>query len=238
MTFVAPALLSSTELLDAGFVLAKRHFLVILGATLPLLVPAAVVDIGLDLATGGSGWAIWVSTAVWALVEAMALAACWDLVNGRAANATQSWRQVAQRPGAIVFGYAFKWLAIIVGLVLLIAPGVYFIARYFAVPAVSVTERLSLREAFRRSAHLATREAGRILATVGLVEGGGMVLGIGLMFAFQQPTAEEPAILQLAMGWVLAVALLPLRTAVTTLVYLDIRRRREGYDLQTALVEL
>jgi hypothetical protein len=106
------------------------------------------------------------------------------------------------------------------------------------VPAVSVTERLSLREAFRRSAHLATRETGRILATVGLVEGGAMVLGIGLMFAFQQPAAEEPAILQVVAAWCLAVALLPLRAAVTTLVYLDIRRRREGYDLQTALVEL
>lgn len=241
MTLVAPGLLSGSELLDASFVLAKRHFLTILRAALPGLVLAGLVELGIRALSDVPDADLLGMPALlmtWGLAEALAIAACWDLVHGSAAMPAKSYRLVYGRIAAIAIGYCLKWLLIMTGLFLLIAPGLYLIALYFAVPTASVAEQASLRQAFRRSRQLARLGLKRILLTLGMLELGGIVLSMVLWMLLPGGSWESPSALDTIAGWVLALALLPLRAALMTLLYLDLRVRKEGYDLQWTLAHL
>lgn len=241
MTILVPTVLSRSELLDASIVFAKRHSLTILLATLPALVPAIVVGLGIELVTQGSDVALLampVSLIMWGLAEGMAIAACWDLLHGNSPTTARAWKLVSPRAFAVAAGYCFKWLFIMVGLVLLIAPGLYLIGRWFAVPAASIAEQVSLREAFRRSRELTRLDLKRVLWTLGLVEIGLMVLSFVLPAVLPGGSLESPSFTQTLALWALGVVLLPFRAGLTTLLYLDIRMRREGYDLQAALRSL
>jgi hypothetical protein len=241
MTSVASALLSGSEILDASLLLAKRHFLTILRATLPALLLTAVVELAIEVLMQSPDRALLGMPAVlmaWGLAEALAIGACWDLVHGNPATLARSWKLVSQRTAAIAVGYCVKWLFILAGLFLFIAPGVYLTALYFAVPTASVAEQASLRQAFRRSRALARPDLKRILFTLGLLELGGIVLSATLWALVPGGSLESPSPFDTIAGWALAIALLPLRAALMTLLYLDVRMRREGYDLQWALAHL
>jgi hypothetical protein len=225
-------------LLDASIILAKRHSFAILLATLPALVPAVLLDIGIHLLTGGSDFsliAMPASLMLWGLAEGMAIAASWDLLHGEQPNATRAWRLVGRRPLAVALGYCFKWLMIMLGLFLLIAPGFYLIGRWFAVPATSVVEHATLHEAFRRSRQLVRNDLTRVLWTLGLVESGEVLGAFVVPALLPGASLESPSLAQTASYWALGVVLLPLRAGLTAMLYLDIRMRREGYDLQQRL---
>lgn len=242
MTFAAPPLQSRSELLDASFVLAKRHFFRILRAALPAIVLAVVVDLVIEVVgqdANAALLAIPTSLLVWGVAEGMALAACWNLVHGNPLTPASGWQLVGGRLWAVAFGYAFKWMLITVGLVIFIVPGVYLIARWFAVPMASVAEHATLRQAYDRSSRLSELELGRLIWTLGMLELGLMVVGIGLGGLAAIGNAEASvAGLETVVYWGVGIAVLPLRVALTTLLYLDIRMRREAYDLQAGLQRL
>ena len=241
MTFNAPLLLSRAELIDASLVFTKRYFVPILHAALPALVLGVAVDVALLLLTPDSDSLLemFVELMVWGLAEGMAFAACWDIVHGNTTTPGRAWTLVAPRLGAIVAGYTLKWVFIIVGLFLLIAPGVYLIALYFAVPPASVAEQASLRQAFRRSRALARPELKRIMMTLGTFQVAVLLVSTLITGAVSGWSMESSrSAIQTVVAWAFGIAILPLGAALTTLLYLDIRMRKEGYDLQSTLDHL
>lgn len=243
MTFNAPLLLSRAELIDASLVFTKRYFVSILRAALPAILVSFAVDMLFELLAPGSDSAaeMLAQMMTWGLAEGMAFAACWEIVHGNEPTPGRAWVLVGPRLFATVFGYALKWVFILIGLFLLILPGVYLIALYFAVPAASIAERASLRQAFRRSRTLARSDLKRLMLLLGTFQVAVLILGFGFVAAatggsFETPTS--PSVIELMLGWAFGIALLPLEAALTTLLYLDIRMRKEGYDLQATLGQM
>ena len=171
---------------------------------------------------------------VWGLAEGMAIAASWDLLHGNPPTTASSWRLVSPRAIAVAVGYALKWILIVIGLFLLIAPGFYLIGRWFAVPTTSVLEQASMREAFQRSRDLVELDLRRVLSTLGLVEMGTLLLVLAAS-ALLPGGLESSSIVQILAVSVVWIVLLPFRAGLMTLLYLEIRMRREGYDLATTL---
>ena len=238
MTATLPPLLNKAELLDASILLTKRHFVTILRIALPALAVTLVVDLTTEALAPDSVLpllSIPVSFVAWGAAEGMALAAYWHLLHGNPMTRGSCWELVARRPWAVVLGYSLKWIPIVIGLFLLIMPGLYLIARWFAVPMASVAEGVSFRQAFDRSRRLSELELGRVMGTIGLVELGLMVVVGGFSVLIPDSVGELAPVYRAAVYWLLGVVLLPLRTALTVLLYVDIRMRREGYDLQVAL---
>ena len=238
MTLSAPPLLSRSELLDASIEFTKRHFFRILRAALPAVLLAALVDLVITAVAQGSDAGILgmpLSLLAWGVAEGMALAACWNLVQGNPVTAASGWQLVRGRLWAVAAGYALKWLGIMVGLALLIVPGVLLLAQWFAVPMVSVAEQATLKQAFDRSIRLTRLEMKRVVWTLGMLELGLMVAAVGVGLLVTGGGNQESDFGYDVVGWVIGIALLPLRAALTTLLYLDIRMRREAYDLEAGL---
>ena len=244
MTFAAPALRSGSELIDASLVFTKRYFVVILRAAVPAIALTMVVDLVFELMAPGtdSTGEMLIGFVTWGLVEGMAFAACWEIVHGNEPTPGRAWALVAPRLFAVVFGYTLKWVFTLIGLFLLILPGVYLIALYFAVPAASIAERASLRQAFRRSRALARPDLKRLMLTLGTFQVAVLILSFALVVAITGGSLESmesldasSTWLETLVGWAFGIVLLPLGAALTTLLYLDIRMRREAYDLQAAL---
>jgi hypothetical protein len=100
-----------------------------------------------------------------------------------------------------------------------------------------LAENKSLRQGFRRSRELARPGMKRIVLTLGSLELVGTILAVVITALLAGDSWEQPTALGFLAGWLLAVALLPFRAALMTLLYLERRVRREGYDLELALAE-
>ena len=240
-TLLAPTDASPSQLFDASLVFGRRHFRTLLQVALPAVFVCAVLELVSQLLRHVPGIPLLGFLAVlmaWGLAEAMAIAACWHIVHGRAATRATCWYSVSRRVIAIMVGYCLKWLLILAGLVLLFAPGVYLIALYFAVPTANIAEGYSLSRAFRRSRGLARPGMKRIALTLGSLE----VIGLGLSFlisaALGDFSSESPAPLGVVAAWSLGVVLLPFRAALMTLLYVDRRVSREAYDLELGLAHV
>lgn len=103
---------------------------------------------------------------------------------------------------------------------------IYFGVRWSFVLPVTLLEELGPRAALSRSSELVKENWWRvwgILLLVGLIASGlGLVLGLVTFFAFM----------------IGAIAALPISTVASTLLYFDLRVRKEGYNLETLAAEL
>jgi hypothetical protein len=111
-----------------------------------------------------------------------------------------------------------------------------FLARYFAVPATVVLEGLPSRTAWRRARQLSAGETRRVFAgyalalavyTLVLLSVGGAAYAI-----FRDAQAAQTVMS------VFAIFVYPLLSAVTTLLYYDVRLRKEGHDIELMMQRL
>ena len=241
MTAVLPTSnTTAAQLVDSSLLLARRRFFPLIRAALPALFVAALLELLARLALDPlfKTLAEFVGLmAIWGVGEAMAIAACLNHLHGRPDSPADCWAMVRPRLGSILVGYCWKWLMIIGGFSLLIVPGLYIIALYFAVPTTMVAERRSLIAAFRRSRALARPGMKRIVGTLGIFEVMVLAFSVTISFYFTGEYSEEPTPLGFLLEWCFAFAILPFRASLMTLLYLERRVRREGYDLELALAE-
>jgi hypothetical protein len=239
MPLLAPRDASPSQLFDASLELAKGHFLTMIRVALPALFVSAVIELVSQVLRNVPLMppiAFVVLLMAWGLTEAMAVAACWHILHGRAATRSNCWPLVSRRITAIVLGYCFKWLLIMAGFVLFIAPGVYLIALYFAVPTANLAENSSLTGAFRRSRQLERPGMKRLAVTLGSLELAGIALSVLVSAVLGDFGSESASLLGTIAAWALGVSLLPFRAALMTLLYVDRRVSREAYDLEVGLV--
>lgn len=227
------------ELLDASIVLTKRNYWTILRNALPALVLAFTLEALLELLDASSGFlGTTVSLVPWSLVEALCLASCWCLLHGAPSTFAVSWQMISPRLGAVILSYALKWLAITVGLVLLIIPGFLVIVRFFGLPTACITEHASVGTAIRRSLALSRGRFKLLAASVGMVDI--LTLGLSMLIPLLVPGGswEEPSRWDTISASLVYVGLLPFRTALLATVYLSLRMSKEGYDLSVSLGSL
>lgn len=233
------SLSTAGELLDASIVLTRRNYWRILRAALPALVLAFTIQALLELlGASQDSLGMVVSLIPWALVEALCIASCWYLLHGTVPTFGDSWRMISPRLGAVIISYSVKWIAIFIGLVLLIVPGLIVIVRFFGVPTLCITEQASLGLAVRRSIGLSRGRFKILAATVGLVEIVINVLPMLIPLLLPGGTWESPSQLDRVGASVLYMVLTPFRAAVLATVYLSLRMSKEGYDLSVSLGNL
>lgn len=235
-----PMYASAAELFDAALTFGRRYFGAIVRAALPALAVVAVIQLAgqvLHQVPFVPVVEFVAYTMAWAGAEAAAIALCWQVVHGHPAGVA-IWSSIAPHLWTIVIGYTLKWLLILAGLILLIAPGIYLIALYFAVPTVIIAERRSLAQAFRRTRAPARPGMMRIVMTLGVLELGSITLSTVASALLASPSGATATPAGLLVGWLIGVSLLPFRATMMTLLYVDRRVRREGYDLEVALATM
>lgn len=248
--------MSIGELLDRTFSLYRNDFWLWIGiAAVPYLIMFGVkLTSTYMVRTGGSAGAVaglgvmavgflafWLLNMV---AQGAVVSAVSQLYTGRSSNVSASYNAAFSRLGAVLAIAVVSALAIGVGTVLCIIPGIIMAILFaLALPALLV-ERSDVGRAIERSFALGKEAWPTILLIYVLFT----VVNFGLVMLLSMPFSLlmvwDPAH---AMGWTTAQALgeflvgtgvSPLLNVAMTLVYFDQRIRREGFDLQMMIAAL
>lgn len=151
------------------------------------------------------------------LVQGALVEAVNDLHSNRPAAPTRElYDRTRERLGTLLGASLVYGFGIVVGLVLLIVPGLIAIARWSLIVPLIVIERRGWREAFARSNQLVTGQTGRVLVLVVIanVITGIVSLAISTLFTFL------PNFFAVWLGSALAGALtVPYQAMVLTVLY-------------------
>jgi len=250
------------EILDAGIKLFMRHWrtlvLSVIGLILPVqilsaLVIASIAPEQFDLTTTQTGVeedeeaAFLVGQGIVAILTLVTLllstAVCFKAVADAYLGVEPDWRRslrfALRRLGGLI-GVAFiGFFVLVLAFLALIVPGIWLAVAYsVAVPAL-LLERVGPVAALRRSFRLVR---GRWWPTAGALIVGYLLIGIigalvqGVITVVPSLLAEDNTLVA-ALGAVVggtagAALTTPYPAAVVTLVYFDLRVRKEGLDLQ------
>lgn len=251
--------LSLGEILDAAFKLYKRHFKTLCLCVLVVVVPLAVISTLLTASLsddpfdptpeadpgasfGGTEIAALGATVLIAiLLSTLATAAATRAVAVAYLGGSITWQEslrFALRKAVPLIVLSFlTGLAVILGLIALILPGIYIGVRLFLASPALVVEDESARGAMKRSWALVKD---RWWPTFGVIVVSLLLIGIiagllqGLIIAplfADSDNAVLGAVLN-TLGTVVGnVITIPLQAAVLTILYFDLRVRKEGFDL-------
>ena len=231
--------MSFGEILDTGFQLLRNHFSLLVGLSLVLYVPTALLYIALggalqsgqDLAAA-FGVAAVLPLALTILVVAPIVSAAityavGKLYLGDEVGFGEAIRVAFSLTLPVVGTSLMSFLVIAVGLVLLVIPGVYFMLAYLLLWQVMVLEDVFGSAALRRSADLMK---GSKLRAIGVLVIGGIVVSV-LSTGLQLATSFVPLLGSVASAAAQAIGNV-YTTAISVVLYFDIRCRKEAFDLE------
>jgi hypothetical protein len=227
--------MSFTEILDAAFRVVRDHAVLLVGIAATVYVPLAILGAlagrpGPD-GRPALGWLLVLMGIASLLGAPVAFAAATHAVGelylGRRTTIGQSLRVGTSILAPLLGTALLYYLAVGVGLLLLLVPGLYLGLCWLLVWQVMVLERRFGTAALRRSRELMR---GHLLRGFGVVLVGGLVVGVlstvlGLVFG------AVPLLGPLGSGLANAVGF-AYTTTVGVLLYFDIRCRREAFDLE------
>jgi hypothetical protein len=180
-----------------------------------------------------------------ALTTAACVKAISDLYLGQPTGFGASLRFAARRlPGYL--GMLFLYgLGLVVGFILLIVPGVWLYGAWAVSAPALLIEGLGPAGALRRSRELVQGHwgptAGVVLVAVimgTLVSGAFQALLVGVAFLPGRPPVLLGVVVVTVAAGISAIIVTPFSAAVSTILYYDLRVRREGYDLQLLAEQL
>lgn len=230
--------MSFGEILDTGFQLLRNHFGLLVGLSLVLYAPVALLSL-LLAASAQSGEAPSVPIALFGMlplgltilivapiVSAANTYAIGRLYLGEAVGFGDAWRTAVELMLPLVGTSLLSMLAIGVGLVLLIVPGIYLILAFILLWQVMVLERVFGVTALRRSHELMKGNKARAL---GVLFVSGVVVAVlstalQLVFTFVPLLGPVASAAAQALGNVYT-------SAISVVLYFDIRCRKEAFDL-------
>jgi len=234
--------MSFAEIMDTGFRIVRQHFGLIIGIAAALYVPIAILGalVAPEPVPGSGPWAsvgagrvgfliglVLYAVVVSPIVSAAITFAIGEIYVGRSATVVQSLRMGASMLLPIAGTSILVGIAVMIGLVLLVIPGVYLFLCFLLVWQVMVLERRYGFAAMGRSRELMRGSllrglgillAGRIIVIV--VEGGTrFVVGhVPLLGPIGEGIANSAGAAYVA--------------AVAVILYFDIRCRKEAFDLE------
>jgi xanthosine utilization system XapX-like protein len=244
------------EFINEAFDLYKRDFSLFAGIGAIVYIPyslfsALIPHFPVVAALGVLGLLLPVVAAQGAMIKALA-----DRYLGREATIGGSWLYVLRRLVPYLITSFLAWLLVMVGFMMLCAPGIIFAFWIFLLPSIMIVEDRYYMEGFRRSRQLAAGMWERIfvigLLTVALYMGVAVVAGVivgviaGVPTAVSSPgrptmPAQMPlwaSILQGSLNAVLQSLLAPITSLLAVLLYFDIRVRKEGFDIELLAQEM
>lgn len=244
---------TASELVDAAFRIFRHHFgsfaLLAAVAALPgLLVNVLVLaeaDWGADLSTLAaqnpfSGWRLAssvLSFVTYAVAEGVYVQMTADAYDGGSADLADVLRRTLPRIPAVIVGQVLRVLTVSLATVALVVPGLIVLVRTSFMAQANVLEGAGPVAGMGRSWALSKGNAWRVLGGIGLawlllfvvLFGLQMVAGIGGMLIGGTAMLMIASLIVSALGMALIYPLVPI---VSTLMYFDLRIRREGLDLE------
>jgi len=227
---------TATEIVDATFRICRAHY----GALVTVMIVINAPALLLAMFPPTARLAEVISNMLFTVADGAVIAIVSAVYLGRSAEAGVGFRALEGRVGSLIGASIIRGLAIILGLILLIVPGLYLIAATFAIPMVIVVEGNSAGESFTRSQRLIAGHfwhVARTLALLGAIVFGlfiGVAAVLGIMWELF-PGGETLFDMLLNISLVL---LYPLFSVGGTLLYYDLRIRTEGFDLEMMLDSL
>jgi len=149
---------------------------------------------------------------------------------GENLSAWQSYSRAAPRLLGLLWTEILSGLIIMVGFLLLIVPGIYFSLWFLLIVPVVVLEKTSGSSALGRSRTLmrGNLSKGLVLGFAVAIIGGIINWALSLLLAL---VPMNPLIMQM-LSIVVAAIILPIQTAPWTLLYYDLRIRKEAFDIE------
>jgi hypothetical protein len=242
---------SPSEIVDAAFQLLRRDyvsFVTIMGiAYVPYLVVLMLMSnlLGVNPDDASVGGALFVlgstlASLIWLTVVSAALVvAASDAYTGQRVDVGRALRTVLPRVvGVLGVGLMRTFLAAF-GALFFLVPGLYFYTRYVAAPAALIVEHRGALASMARSSELTRGRKWDVLKALALVYIIYMLL-IGLFAVAGTALSQVTGIgllpdLLTSVGTIL---IYPLPSIVETLLYYDLRIRKEGYDIELMAREL
>lgn len=228
---------TNAEILDAAFEIYRRHFWTFFAISFVVTLPSGTARymLGQLSPTDRQSITIYLVTA-WLIAGTVAPFAESAFVTttsnaylGKTVDIVDSIRSAFVRPFRL---FALVWiraLMLALGAILVIIPGLVVYKRYFAVVAAFTIEELPVGAAMRRSRELSNGNGTRVFFVPGAVLVFSLVAG-SMLGAFLAALGKGTTA---AILYLLAIALFsPFGAIVMTLLYYDIRVRREGYDIE------
>lgn len=234
MTAIALRPRSATEIIDASFQLLRRYYTQLVAVAVVALLPYIVIV----ALTGGMGTEsptiILQFLAQWlcaALAEAAVIAGVSQAYLEGSVDIQHALLSTVGRLPTIILAGLFRGVAILLATLALFFPGIYVTLRTFAIIPVVVLEEKSAGEGFRRSWDLAKGEVWKVFVTLLLAWLIFFVLYLLLVMIAGVLASRSARASSLIVAMLLALVY-PITGVVTTLLYYDIRVRREGFDLE------
>ncbi len=229
---------TAIDVVDRALVLTKRHFWTLLRlSAIPLLAAT-----GVGYWYGGVGHppliralAALAAYSLYAILYAVTILGAWTLLHGQAVDVAATWYLVYQRSPSIVVAFVVKMALVLLGIVALILPGFYFVAIYFAVPAVNVVEGLGVRRSLVRSRALARGSMLGIIVSIGGVWVLAIVAANLVPVILTRLGVPHGTPLRFVVAMLWPALVVPFQCALAAVMYLELRVRREGYDLEQVM---
>jgi len=145
--------------------------------------------------------------------------------------------------GVLALGSLAYALAVLVGTVLVVVPGIYLLVRFLFMTQVIVLERTGVAGAFARSSDLVKDSWWRVfghflLFNLPAIPG---IIVVGLVRQVLSRAASGTAAdvwILIATGFLIPLIIFPIPIAATVLLYYDLRARKEGFDVERAAAAL
>ncbi|HXY30597.1 MAG TPA: hypothetical protein VEI06_07785 [Gemmatimonadaceae bacterium] len=224
------------EIIDAAAHLLRSHYAQFVTVSAVIFLPIVASRLFLPepyLALGDV-----LKLGLWPLAQGAGVLATSEVYLGREVHPTSCVLRALSRIGSLMGVLFVQGFLIAGGFILLIVPGFLAIASTFAMPMVVVLEERGVLDALGRSRDLAQGSRSRILGVQALsaliVFAAQLVMTWPLMLLVGRDSARTAAIITDAV----LILLFPLPYIVATLLYYDLRIRREGFDLEVMAAEL
>jgi hypothetical protein len=227
---------SPTELVDAALQVFRRDPIQFIVATTAVYVPWLVLRLLLDLGISTdlpspqqAAIAAVAAVIVYALVGGVITVIASDVYLGAPADAARALRVALTRVVPLLVTGVVTVIFIALGAILFILPAFYVLARFFAVRQVVVLEEAGSLAALGRSSQLSLGEKRHVLNTLLLVLliTSAISLGVGLLSGLIPSRVLFNVVLT-----AVHIVLYPFFGITETLLYYDIRIRKEGFDVE------
>ena len=239
MTDIALRPRSPTELVDAAFQLYRRDPIpFITGLALiyvPWLVIAAASGLALALAdpttfnTGSMMWYALGSGLAYMLAASVTTSLANDAYFGRDGDLRKALQLVARRFGDILVAAIIMGFCVMLGLLFLFIPGIYVYCRMFCTKQAILLEDRNGLASVGRSWKLSKGSVRHILNTLGLALLLNLAVGLGANFIARMVPSQ---IVQQVIATIVGCLVYPIVGIIETMLYYDIRIRREGFDIE------
>jgi hypothetical protein len=251
--------MTTGELLDRSFHFYRTHFTLLVGIfavsgvvtllfEMMLLVgpfQGAGFLLGSILAVGGFVVTLVVTT----LAHGATIVAVSKILLGRETTVGQAFSEVRHRVGELILVSLNVGIRVVIGLLLLVVPGVWLALRYAVSFQAAVLEHAGINDSLARSATLTKGDKGRVFViyflfiVLTVAVGGLAMLLTTTLIGFPRvspagPGAFWPRVTTQTVNFAVQAILGPLLPTALCLLYYDERVRKEAFDIEHMMQQL